>query len=212
MIYARISDPEVRRQYESALANGNRIAGPAAEALLNGKLDEAAVHWLQTNFLKTELELGHCLRLPAEGPCDCDLVLNCPKFLTTTEYAPRLRARLETEKVLIQDARQRGWEREVERHQATTPPPGPRPAAVALRAAQNGGLPRGLDRRARVPASVSLVVSPYDLLPRRGICVNHHRCGTISSARRERPLARFGRGSALATQCIFSLPLCSLHH
>ena len=120
MIYARISDPEVRRQYESALANGNRIAGPAAEALLHGKLDDATVHWLQTNFLKTELELGHCLRLPAEGPCECDLVLTCPKFLTTSEYAPRLRARLETEKVLIQDARQRGWEREVERHQATS--------------------------------------------------------------------------------------------
>src|SRR4029078_12788091 len=95
---------------------------------------------------------------------------------------------------------------------SATPPPRPAPAAVALRAAQNGGLPCGLDRRARVPASVSLVVSPYDLLPRRGICVNHHRCGTISSARRERPLARCGRGSALATQCIFSLPLCSLHH
>jgi hypothetical protein len=120
MIYARISDPEVRRQYEQALANGARIAGPAAEALLHGKLDDATVHWLQTNFLKTELELGHCLRLPAEGPCECDLVLNCPKFLTTSEYAPRLRARLETEKVLIQDARQRGWEREVERHQTTS--------------------------------------------------------------------------------------------
>jgi hypothetical protein len=25
-------------------------------------------------------------------------VLNCPKFLTTSEYAPRLRARLETER------------------------------------------------------------------------------------------------------------------
>jgi hypothetical protein len=120
MIYARISDPEVRRQYESALAEGSRIAGPAAEAFLHGKLDDATVHWLQTNFLKNELELGHCLRLPAEGPCECDLVLNCPKFLTTSEYAPRLRARLETEKVLIQDARQRGWEREVERHQATS--------------------------------------------------------------------------------------------
>ena len=28
MIYSRISDPEVRRQYEEALASGNRIAGP----------------------------------------------------------------------------------------------------------------------------------------------------------------------------------------
>lgn len=120
MIYARISDPEVRKQYESALASGNRIAGPAADALLGGKLEDASVHWLQANFLKTQLELGHCLRLPAEGPCECDLALNCPKFLTTTEYAPRLRARLETEKLLIADARTRGWEREVERHQATS--------------------------------------------------------------------------------------------
>jgi hypothetical protein len=119
VIYARISDPEVRRQYENALASGHRIAGPAADALLSGKLEDQAVHWLQTNFLKTQLELGHCLRLPAEGPCECDLALNCPKFLTTSEYAPRLRARLDTEQVLIADARTRGWDREVERHEAT---------------------------------------------------------------------------------------------
>ena len=87
LIYSRLSDPEIRRQYEQALAAGTRIAGPAASALLDGKLDDQAVHWLQANFLKTELELGHCLRLPAEGPCECDLVLNCPKFLTTSEYA-----------------------------------------------------------------------------------------------------------------------------
>ena len=73
------------------------IAGPAAEALREHRLDPDAVHWLQTNFLKTELELGHCLRLPAEGPCECDLVLTCSKFLTTSDYAPRLRARLDTE-------------------------------------------------------------------------------------------------------------------
>ncbi len=119
MIYSRISDPEVRRQYEEALASGNRIAGPAAEALMSGRLDDQAIHWLQTNFLKTELELGHCLRLPAEGPCECELMLSCPKFLTTTGYAPKLRARLEREEELIIDAEVRGWPREVERHQAT---------------------------------------------------------------------------------------------
>jgi hypothetical protein len=69
--------------------------------------------------LKTELELGHCLRLPAEGPCECDLILTCSKFVTTSEYAPRLRARLVTEQELVDDARERGWEREVERHKAT---------------------------------------------------------------------------------------------
>jgi len=119
MIYSRISDPVVRRQYEEALASGNRIAGPAAEALMNGSLNDESVHWLQTNFLKTELELGHCLRLPAEGPCECELMLTCPKFLTTSEYAPRLKARLGREEELIADAEVQGWPREVERHQAT---------------------------------------------------------------------------------------------
>ncbi len=119
MIYTRISAPEIRRQYEAALAGGARIAGPGADALLHDELDQQSLHWLQTNFLKTELELGHCLRLPAEGPCECDLVLTCPKFLTTSDYAPRLRNRLEIEQQLIDDAQTRGCHREIERHTAT---------------------------------------------------------------------------------------------
>lgn len=119
MIYSQISDPEIRRQYEGALAAGGRITGPAAEALLAGRLDQSTLHWLQTNFLKTELELGHCLRLPAEGPCECELMLSCPKFLTTSDYAPKLRARLAREEELVTDAQTRGWPREVERHRAT---------------------------------------------------------------------------------------------
>ena len=83
------------------------------------RLDSEAVSWLQTNFLKTELELGHCLRTPAEGPCECDLVLTCSKFLTTSDYAPRLRARLDVEQQLIDDAIARSWPREIERHEAT---------------------------------------------------------------------------------------------
>jgi hypothetical protein len=77
------------------------------------------VQWLQTNFLKTELELGHCLRLPQEGPCECDLMLACSKFVTTSDYAPRLRARRDLEQQLVDDADARGWTREAERHQST---------------------------------------------------------------------------------------------
>lgn len=59
------------------------------------------------------------LPLTLKGPCECDLVLNCSKFLTTSDYAPRLRARLEVEHQLIADATTRGWPREIERHEAT---------------------------------------------------------------------------------------------
>jgi hypothetical protein len=53
---------------------------------------------------------------PAEGPCACDLNLRCPKFFTTSEYGPWLRDRLQVEQQLIQDAIERGWPREAERH------------------------------------------------------------------------------------------------
>ncbi|QNE22862.1 tyrosine-type recombinase/integrase [Kribbella qitaiheensis] len=118
MVYSRMTDPVVKEQYEQVLATTGRIAGPAVDLLLKDGLDEEAVHWLKTNFFKTELELGHCLRLPQEGPCECDLYLRCGKFFTTSEYAPRLRQRLATEQQLIQDATERGWPREIERHAA----------------------------------------------------------------------------------------------
>lgn len=54
-----------------------------------------------------------------QRPCECDLMLSCSKFLTTAEYAPKLRARLEREEELIADARLRGWPREAERHEGT---------------------------------------------------------------------------------------------
>ncbi len=93
--------------------------GPPPRTLKSGTLPEEAVDWLKTNFFKTELELGHCLRLPQEGPCECDLYLTCAKFVTTPAYASRLRARRKVEHVLATDAAERGWHREVERHNCT---------------------------------------------------------------------------------------------
>ena len=119
MVYAHISDQTILADYQAVLAPGATIAGPCAAALRAGELPAAAVDWLTTNLFKTELELGHCLRLPQEGPCECDLALTCAKFVTTPEYAPRLRQRRARELLLIEDARQRGWGREVERHRAT---------------------------------------------------------------------------------------------
>src|SRR5207248_1625386 len=117
--YSRVSDPIVKEQYEQIIAADGRIAGPAAAALLANQLDAATLDWLKTNFLKTELELGHCLRLPQEGPCECDLYLRCSKFVTTPAYAPRLRERRQLELALANDAATRGWPREHERHQST---------------------------------------------------------------------------------------------
>ena len=41
------------------------------------------------------------------------------QFVTTPEYAPRLRRRRKNELVLVADAISRGWEKEIERHRCT---------------------------------------------------------------------------------------------
>ena len=61
MTYSHISDPVLRDQYERVIADGGALAGPAAQTLLNDELDQPTIGWLKSNFLKTELELGHCL-------------------------------------------------------------------------------------------------------------------------------------------------------
>ncbi len=61
--YSHISDPVLREQYEKVIAAGGRVVGPAAEALLASQFDQGTLDWLKTNYFKTELELGHSLRL-----------------------------------------------------------------------------------------------------------------------------------------------------
>src|ERR1700730_7513553 len=116
MIYARISDAEVLHDYRSVLEPGAVIAGAGVEAIRASALGAPAIDWLRSTFFKTELELGHCLRLPNEGPCECDLYLSGSRFVTTPAYTPRLRERHRLELSLADDARERTWPREVERH------------------------------------------------------------------------------------------------
>jgi site-specific recombinase XerD len=119
MVYIGITDEDVRQDYQAVLGPGAIIAGPAAELVRSGELAADEVQWLKSNYFKTELELGRCLRLPQEGPCECDLYLTCAKFVTSPEYAPRLRRRRKRERELVEDAFSHGWQREVERHQCT---------------------------------------------------------------------------------------------
>ncbi|WP_236601290.1 tyrosine-type recombinase/integrase [Ktedonobacter sp. SOSP1-52] len=119
VIYAQISDQTVLQDYQAVLGPQAKIAGSAAKPLRSGEFTPTELSWLQTNYFKAELELGRCLRLPQEGPCECELYLTCAKFVTTPEYAPRLRRRRRIEQELVEDSLARGWQREVERHQCT---------------------------------------------------------------------------------------------
>jgi integrase len=119
LAYLGISDEDVRQDYQAVLGEQATIAGPGAEMIRSGHFTQAEITWVKDHYFQTELELGRCLRLPQEGPCECDLYLSCAKFVTTPAYAPRLRRRLRTEQELIETAAAHGWQREVERHQCT---------------------------------------------------------------------------------------------
>src|SRR6202047_4149684 len=95
------------RDYRSVWEPGAVIAGAGAKAIRAGALSAGAVDWLRSNFLKTELELGHCLRLPSGGPCECGFYSSFARFGTAPAYAPRLRERHRLELSLADDARNR---------------------------------------------------------------------------------------------------------
>jgi site-specific recombinase XerD len=119
VVYIGITDEDVRNDYQAVLGSDANIAGPGAELIRSGNLAPSEIRWIQEHYFQTELELGRCLRLPQEGPCECDLYLTCAKFVTSPEYAPRLRRRRRIEQELVEDATTHGWQREVERHQCT---------------------------------------------------------------------------------------------
>lgn len=119
LVYAHLSDSSAREDYMKVLDPGAIVAGSLAEAIRTRTMPEDSLAWLKTNFFRTELELGHCLRLPEEGPCECDLYLTCAKFVTTPDYAPRLRERRLREIALADDAQAKGFQREAERHDCT---------------------------------------------------------------------------------------------
>src|SRR5699024_5576548 len=55
MTYAHISDPVVRADYEAVLQPGAILAGPQADVVRAGRIDQESLDWLKTNFYKTEL-------------------------------------------------------------------------------------------------------------------------------------------------------------
>lgn len=117
MIYTRISDPEIRRQYEAALTSGNRIAGPAA-ALLHDKLDDQSLHCCQPTSSKPNSNSATASAYPPKAAANA--TSSSPaRSSSPPATTPRLRARLGVEQQLIDDATQRGWHGEIERHTAT---------------------------------------------------------------------------------------------
>lgn len=119
IVYSTVFDETIKREYEESVINSQEISGgDYAEILKKSQLNQEEVDWIKTNFHKTYLMTGHCFHHTREQMCDfADACFFCSKYVTTKQHIPILQEKYEVELKLIKDAEERGWDREIQRHQ-----------------------------------------------------------------------------------------------
>ena len=119
MVYAAIFDSTVKNEYENAILDNRDISGgDFAKSIKNHELKQDEVDWIKANFHKTYLMTGHCFHHTREPMCDfADACYFCVKFVASRENIPALTDKYNTEVKLIVDAKERGWNKEVTRHE-----------------------------------------------------------------------------------------------
>ncbi len=116
--YTYIHDETVKQDYQNTIDKNVIIAGGEyAEQIKRQDLREDEIDWIKANFYKTYLMMGHCFHHTREPMCDfADACYFCPKFVTTKSHLPRLEEKYQIELQLLEDAQQRGWQKEIDRH------------------------------------------------------------------------------------------------
>lgn len=119
MVYAHIHDSTLKADFEKLIkhklyenyTNCNEPTG------INDDVS-TDMEWFKHNLYKNALPNGYCLHHPKQGNCPhANICLTCPKFITTKQHIPILSQQLSMVEKLVADAKDRGWEREVE-HQS----------------------------------------------------------------------------------------------
>jgi integrase len=117
--YGHLFDTTVRAEYDRALtlAKQRMSACPGATvsvADLTGGLD-----WKISPLIKTRLASGFCLRATSQGPCaHANICEHCPSYHTEPANVAALTAQRGDTQTLADDATERGWAAEAERHRA----------------------------------------------------------------------------------------------
>lgn len=120
MVYAYIHDKTIKEDFEkvikSQIFSQYSISNYPDIATKNEV--ERDMEWFKHNLYKNALPNGYCLHHPKQGGCPhANVCLTCPKFITSSSFAPVLKQQLEMTEKLVEDAKNRGWDRELE-HQS----------------------------------------------------------------------------------------------
>ena len=117
--YGRLFDTTVRAEYERALDLAKQQARTPAAGRISLPLADitGGADWKDTPLIKSRLAGGFCLRAPAQGSCTyANICEHCPSFHTEPSSLPILAAQRVDAQALAQDAENRGWIAEADRH------------------------------------------------------------------------------------------------
>jgi len=120
--YAHLFDATVRAEYERALTLAKGRIGamptPTGRSLIPVTADTCDhADWRDAPAIKSRLAGGHCLRAPAQGACPyANICEHCPSFRTDAASIAVLAAQRVDTIALANDAEQRGWINEADRH------------------------------------------------------------------------------------------------
>ncbi|RVX41879.1 site-specific recombinase XerD [Nonomuraea polychroma] len=117
--YGRLFDTTVRAEYERALDLAKQQARTPAPGRVHLPLADitGGKDWKDTPLIKPRMAGGFCLRAPAQGACTyANICEHCPSFHTEPSSLPILAAQRVDADALAQDAENRGWIAEAERH------------------------------------------------------------------------------------------------
>jgi integrase len=114
--YAHLASDTIRDAYDDAMTKV-RSRRPVFVAGAGGAFVPDRVQWLHSEMLKTRLTGGYCARHPAAGPCPyANVCEQCDNFAPGNEFTGALSTQLADVVVLRDDAVDRGWDAEADRH------------------------------------------------------------------------------------------------
>jgi len=128
--YGHLFDSTVRAEYERALTLAKTRIGPMPTPTGRATIPVTATttagcgsgcgdsnDWRDAPVIKSRLAGGHCLRATAQGACPyANICEHCPSFRTDTASIAVLSAQRIDTNALADDAEQRGWIDEADRH------------------------------------------------------------------------------------------------
>ena len=115
--YASLASPTVRAAYEAAMSKVHARQALFVRPAGQGVAVPDRVEWLRSEMLKTRVAHGYCSRdLVAEACPYANICEQCDNYVAAPEFQPALEAQRGDVEALRDDARSRGWDSEVARH------------------------------------------------------------------------------------------------